>query len=223
MRTVLSGLGVTLLLCACGDAPKGSSEHTTLSNETPEAPHKETERNSKSIQLRALFYMERKHNDRGVVAFPATPAPTLGDGDQAWLEVHTNGAKYAYAFAFLDQDRILPLWSETITKNQHTPPMRAFGDDLALSKDFDPPAKLVVIATDSALENADQAADCPKDDLAICDQLQNIADLNIQSNRGGTNQLKMKFGEIKVGAYGDSAAGNGLVAIAFPFMAPTEP
>jgi len=223
MRSVLYGFGISLLLLACGDKAKHTPEPDNTSSEKLDTPQELQQKPTNPIDLRALFYLERKDSKGGVAAFPATSAPTLSDGDTAWLEVHTKGANYAYAFAFLADERILPLWSEEITQIKHTPPMRAFGDGLSLSSDFDPPTKLVVIATESALADADQITDCQNDNLAVCDQLRNIADLDVQSNRGGTNKLKMRFGEISVGAYGDSAQGEDVVAIAFAFMAPTSP
>jgi hypothetical protein len=208
-----------LLLAGCF----GTGNDDTLPTEegpkaaAPESRTIEKEKaTSQTVQVRALFYMERIQQDSTVKGWPSKPgSPTVGPGEQAWLEVHTNGASHAYAFALFSDGRVSTLWQEEIRKLERTPPMNAFGDGLGLTADFEKGAKLLVVASHEALDGLADMGDCSQPN-ALCSELKSwgLAAADDTSN----HVVQMKQGEIRVPAYGRMSEGTKHAVIHFDFM-----
>jgi hypothetical protein len=200
-------------LFACGS---DSNRPTTPTSEPASEQSEQQEPAQKPINLRALFYMERIQADGSVKGWPTkAESPTVGPGEQAWLEVHTNGAAHAYAFAVFNNGRISTLWQDDMKKIEHTPPMNAFGDGLGLSQDFESGAKLLVIASKTPLAGLEQAGDCTQT-TPLCTQLKNWSE---EAGKNRSNHVvQMKQGELRVPAFGRMDEGQDVAAIRFDFM-----
>jgi hypothetical protein len=210
------------LLSSIGCLRTGSDDEMPSRTEQPakeasKAPAPEKEKTeSKQVQVRALFYMERTQQDSTVKGWPTkAETPTVGPGEQAWLEVHTNGASHAYAFALFADGRVSTLWQEKIRKLERTPPMNAFGDGLGLTADFEKGAKLLVVAAREALDGLEDIGDCSQPN-PLCTKLQ---DWSQEAGKDTSNHVvPMKQGDIRVPAYGRMSEGENHTAIRFDFM-----
>jgi hypothetical protein len=220
VRTILLIPLLSSIGCFCS-APE-NNETLPLTQQTAKAKvSKETvpvkeETESQQVQVRALFYMERTQQDDTVKGWPINPgSPTVGPGEQAWLEVHTNGASHAYAFALFADGRVSTLWQEKIRKLERTPPMNAFGDGLGLSADFEKGAKLLVVASREALDGLADIGDCSQPN-PLCAKLK---DWRMTAADDTSNHVvQMKQGEIRVPAYGRMSEGPDRAVIQFGFM-----
>jgi hypothetical protein len=208
-----------LSLFACGSDSNRST--TPAKDPAPEQSDQiekieQQEPAGKPVHLRALFYMERIQADGSVKGWPTKPeSPTVGPGEQAWLEVHTSGAAHAYAFALFTNGLVSPLWQEDMKKIEHTPPMNAFGEGLGLSQDFETGAKLLVIASKAPLAGLEQAGDCAQAST-VCTQLKNWSE---EAGKHASNQVvQMKQGELRVPAFGRMGEGPDIAVIRFDFM-----
>jgi len=209
-----------LLLPACG----GSTSVEQAETPSPEAAVEENrpaqdEEPAAAVNIRGLFYMERALVDGGVKGWPISDdgAEPVGPGEQAWLEVHSNGASHAYAFALFADGRILSLWNEKIDETEHTPPMNAFGDGLGLSADYDRGARLLVVASREPIAGVDEMGDC-SEAKPVCETLRQINQQEVVPKRGAQRVVLMKQGELRVPAYGEMAQGQSRAAIRFDFM-----
>ena len=203
-------------LFACGGDP--DSPTTSKSEPTPKQSEngEKSEPAKKPINLRALFYMERIQADGSIKGWPTkAESPTVGPGEQAWLEVHTNGASHAYAFALFNNGLVSMLWQEDMKEIEHTPPMNAFGDGLGLSQDYERGAKLLVIASKTPLAGLEEAGDCAQAN-PICAQLKNWSEEAGKDT--GNHIVQMKQGELRVPALGRMNEGQDVAAIRFDFM-----
>lgn len=168
------------------------------------------------VHLRALFYMERIQADGAVKGWPTKPnSPTVGPGEQAWLEVHTNGAAHAYAFALFENGLVSTLWTKALKKIENAPPMNAFGEGLALSEAYESGAKLLVVASKAPLQGLKAAEDCSKSS-DFCTQLKNWS---VEAGKDkGNHIVEMRQGELRVPAFGRMGTGQSVAAIRFDFM-----
>jgi len=136
----------------------GSKESSSSTSDTPEQIAPATEAApptpATEIHVRGLFYYERS-NASGVTTFPeATEHAPRSQGDKAWLEIHTQGASHAYAFTVFPDGDIQSVWTEDIAKKMHTPPMNAFYEGLNLTAEYTEGTRLLVVATEEALEGS---------------------------------------------------------------------
>ena len=218
MRPSLS-LALSALLVGVGC---GSKETTSQpSQEPPPAASAEAQSPeevapaAEDVHVRALFYYERGGPD-GVTPYPSSADHSpRGEGEKAWLEVHTNGAAHAYAFALFADGDIEMLWSEDIKKKKHTPPMNAFGDGLQLSEKFRSDSTLLVVASSSPIEGLDQLSSCSTTATAACNAIAGILDSKVPETPPAS-ALRMRHMDVETPAYGGVNSGADLSAVTFP-------
>ena len=186
-------------------SPSASAESESTQAAAPEA---------EEIHVRALFYYERA-GANGVTPYPASAEHSpRGEGEKAWLEVHTNGAAHAYAFAVFSDGNIEALWSEAIKKKKHTPPMNAFENGLSLSEQFDADSTLLVVASLSPLEGLDEISNCNTNPTAGCSEVVQILEKHTPE-APPTSALRMRHMETETPAFGSMNSGSGISAVAF--------
>jgi hypothetical protein len=201
---------------ACGS--RSENEPTPPPSVSAEAPTQtlSAKTNANSVHLRALFYMERIQANGQIKGWPTKPdSPTVGPGEQAWLEVHTNGAAHAYAFALFGNGRVSTLWTEALKKGAHAPPMNAFGEGLGLSAAYEFDAKLLVVASKTPLLGLKADEDCSQPS-EFCTQLKQWS---VEAGKDkGNHIVQMRQGELRVPAFGRMGEGQTVAAIQFDFM-----
>ena len=166
------------------------------------------------LHVRALFYYERTGSG-GVVAYPtSTEHAPRSEGEKAWLEVHTSGASYAYAFAVFPDGEVETLWLETIGKKQHTPPMNAFENGLSLTQKFKDDTTVLVVASQSPLEGVDELTDCSETPSDSCSRVIQTLEQHTPEE-APASALRMRHMEVETPAYGSMNTGNGVAAVAF--------